>query len=117
MDNIITGERIADLLIARGISFEQKRMFGGVCFMVDDKMCLGTYKGSIMARVDPAEEEQLSQRTGAAPMVHGGRAMPGFMMIDPEGYESDANLEFWVEKSLEYNPKVKVSKKKKSGKS
>ncbi|MEQ1747202.1 MAG: TfoX/Sxy family protein [Saprospiraceae bacterium] len=112
MENHITATRIADILTAKGITFEHKRMFGGDCFMVDDKMLTGTYKGGIMARVDPAEEAGLTQRPGASAMIHGGRAMPGFLMIDPVGYESDRDLVFWVEKCLEFNPKAKASKKK-----
>ena len=112
MENLITGERIADLLLTKGVAFEQKRMFGGVCFMVDDKMCLGTYQGGLMARVGPEEADHLSRRLGASPMLHGGRAMVGYLMIEPEGYESDADLDFWVEQCLAYNPKAKSSKKK-----
>ena len=114
-NNHITAERIADLLTAKNIPFEHKRMFGGDCFMVDDKMLMGTYKGGIMARVDPAEEDTLTRRPGAAAMIHGGRAMPGFLMIEPVGYESDTDLAFWVKKALEFNPKAKAksSKKKK----
>ena len=113
MDNLITGERIADLLISKGIVFEQKKMFGGLCFMVDDKMLMGTYKGGIMARVDPAESDQLAEHSGASHMIHGGKGMPGYLMIESEGYESDEALLFWMEKCLEFNPKAKASKKKK----
>lgn len=112
MDNHITAARIADILTAKGIVYEQKRMFGGDCFMVDDKMLTGTYKGGIMARVDPAEEADLTCRPAASAMIHGGRAMPGFLMIDPAGFEADRDLVFWVEKCLEYNPKAKSSQKK-----
>ncbi len=113
MENLITGERIADILTVKGITYEQKKMFGGLCFMVDDKMLIGTYKGGIMARIDPAETEALVNRPGASQMIHGGRLMPGYLMLEPIGYESDTALNFWVEKCLEHNPKVKVSKKKK----
>jgi TfoX/Sxy family transcriptional regulator of competence genes len=111
--NHITAARIADVLTAMGIAYEQKRMFGGDCFMVDDKMLMGTYKGGIMARVDAAEEDTLTRRPGTTAMIHGGRAMPGFLMIEPVSYESDADLKFWVKKAMEFNPKAKASKKKK----
>ena len=62
MDNLITGERIADLLSIKGIDFEQKKMFGGLCFLVDDKMLAGTYKGGIMARVSPDEADRLAEQ-------------------------------------------------------
>ena len=113
MENFITGERIADLLASKGIAYEQKRMFGGLCFMVDDKMLIGTYKGGVMARVDPAEAETLANRPGANHMIHGGRPMPGFLMIEQAGFERDADLSFWLDKCLEYNPKAKAGGKKK----
>ena len=112
MENQITGERIANLLNASGIAFEQKKMFGGLCFMVDDKMLMGTYKGGVMARVDPAEAGSLAEQHGVSQMIHGGRPMVGYMMLEPPVYESDQELGFWVEKCLEYNPKAKSSKKK-----
>ena len=112
MDNHFTAERIVDVLIGKNVTFEQKRMFGGECFMVDDKMCLGTYKNGLMARVDPEEAEALTQRPGAEHMIHGGRPMAGYLFIELEGYENDSDLSFWVEKCLAWNPKAKKSKKK-----
>jgi len=112
MENQITGERIANLLSANGVAFEQKKMFGGLCFMVDDKMLMGTYKGGVMARVDPAEADSLIERSGASQMIHGGKPMVGYLFIEPEGYETDSQMSFWMEKCLDYNPKAKASKKK-----
>jgi TfoX/Sxy family transcriptional regulator of competence genes len=111
--NHITAARITDMLTAKNIPFEHKRMFGGDCFMVDDKMLMGTYKGGIMARIDPAEEETQAARPSASAMIHGGRAMPGSLMIEPVGYESDTDLDFWIKKAMEFNPMAKSTKKKK----
>ena len=113
MDNHLTAERIANLLDLKGIAFEQKRMFGGDCFMVDDKMCIGTYKGGIMARIDPIESETLTQRQSASQMTHGGKPMKGYLFVEPEGYDSDIDLGFWVDKCVAFNPKAAASKKKK----
>lgn len=112
MENLLTGERIANLLEAKGVTFSQKKMFGGLCFMVDDKMLMGTYKGGVMARVDPTEAEQLIEQKGASQMIHGGKAMVGYLMLEPDRYESDVELGFWVDKCLTYNPLAKSSKKK-----
>ncbi len=112
-DNNITADRIRIILEPKGLLLEEKKMFGGWCFMVDAKMCIGTYKGGIMARVDPKEVEQLLEREGANQMIHGGRPMTGYIMLDPEAYDSDVDLEFWVQKCLEFNPKAKASRKKK----
>jgi TfoX/Sxy family transcriptional regulator of competence genes len=112
MDNHITAERIADILLAKNIVYEQKRMFGGVCFMLDDKMCLGTYKNGLMARVGPEAADMLAERPGASQMMHAGRTMVGYLFIESEGYERDSDLSFWVEQCLAFNPKVKKAKKK-----
>ena len=47
------GERIANILRDRGIPFVEKHMFGGVAFMVDNKMCVGVIRENLMARIDP----------------------------------------------------------------
>lgn len=81
--------------------------------MVDDKMCFGTYKGGLMARVAPEEVAQLTKMQGAEPMIHGGRPMTGYIFLEPEGYESDTQLSFWIQKCLDFSPRAKSSKKKK----
>lgn len=107
-------DRIRTNLQQLNVYWTEKRMFGGDCFMVDEKMCFGTYQGGLMARVDPSEAEELSQREGAAQMIHGGRTMTGYLMIQAEGYDAEVDLEFWIQKCLEFNPKAKASKKRQS---
>ena len=106
-------DRMRRILTARGISWEEKRMFGGDCFMVDDKMCFGTYKGGIMARVAPEEVDELTQKEGARQMIHGGRPMTGYLFLEADAYDADAELEFWIGRCLAFNPKARSSKKKK----
>ena len=103
-------DRLRNALSNRKVVWTEKKMFGGNCFMVDDKMCFGAYKGGLMARVDPGEADELATRNGAGQMIHGGRPMNGFLFIEPEGYDSDEDLEFWVWKCLEFNPKARASK-------
>ena len=107
-----TLDRLRNLLRERHVPWMEKRMFGGDCFMVDDKMCFGTYKGGIMFRVDPDLDIQALNRLGTSTMVQGGREMPGFVQAEPQAYDSNADLEFWVDQCLIYNPKAKASKKK-----
>ena len=106
-------ERMRNVLSAKSVNWKEKRMFGGNCFMVDDKMLMGTYQGGIMARIDPVELDELVEQVGAEQMIHGGRPMKGYLMIQSAGFEADQDLEFWVQKCLEFNPKAKSSKKKK----
>ena len=106
-------DRLRNILQQKNTVWEEKRMFGGDCFMVNGKMCFGTYKGGLMARVEPDEIPELEKRLGAGQMIHGGRPMKGYMFIEPEGFDDDADLEFWVDRCLAFNPKAKASKKKK----
>jgi len=105
--------RIRNTLVAKGTDWEEKRMFGGLCFMVDGKMCFGTYKGGMMARINPEEVDKLIENEAADQMIHGGRPMNGYLFIQPEGYETDEDLEYWIRACLAFNPFAKASKKKK----
>ncbi|MBI1224583.1 MAG: RNA methyltransferase [Bacteroidetes bacterium] len=115
MENkLITAARIADALTAKGIVYEEKKMFGGICFLVNDKILAGANRDNkLLTRIDPEEETELLTREGTSMMVHGNRPMSGFMYVEEAAYESDADLDFWLEKCLAYNPKAKSSKKKK----
>jgi hypothetical protein len=106
-------DRIRDVLSARKVQWTEKKMFGGDCFMLDDKMCFGTYKGGLMARVAPEEIDALAARPGAAQMIHGGRPMTGYLFIEPEGYDMEDDLRFWIDRCLAFNPRARSSKKKK----
>ena len=105
-------ERIRAIMKSKKAIWTEKRMFGGNCFMVDDKMCFGTYRGGLMARVNPSGLEELMARKGAEQMIHGGRPMTGYLFIEPLGYDMEEDLEFWITKCLEFNPLAKSSKKK-----
>lgn len=105
-------ERLRNILSAKKVKWIEKRMFGGDCFMVDDKMVFGPYQGGIMVRVAPEEVDELLKRDGAEQMMMGAKTMKGFLMIQPEGYDSEEDLEFWVDKCLEFNPRAKSSKKR-----
>jgi TfoX/Sxy family transcriptional regulator of competence genes len=105
-------ERLNRIISDRKLGWTVKEMFGGHCFMLDDKMCFGTYQGGLMARVGPEKIEQLKEKKGASQMLHGGRLMKGFLIIEPEGYDMDEDLEFWIDQCIEFNPKAKSSKKK-----
>lgn len=106
-------ERLRQLMEERHVTWTEKAMFGGDCFMVNDKMCFGTYQGGLMIRVDPARVEEYTRRPAIRIMIHGGRPMHGFLMVRPEGYDRDEDLAYLVDQCLAYNPMAKASKKKK----
>ena len=106
-------ERMRNILIAKEVTWIEKKMMGGITFMVDNKMCFGTLKGGLLCRIDPQERDELLSKTGAEIIRQGGREMKGYVHIQPAGYESDQALEFWISKCLAFNPKAKSNKKKK----
>ncbi len=103
--------RISALLTARRVRFEAKRMMGGICFMVADKMCVGTAKNLLMVRFDPARHEEVLARPGAGPMDFTGRPMRGYVFVQPAALRNDAVLVSWLELALAYNPRAKSSKR------
>ena len=107
-------ERIRDILNFKKVHFTEKRMFGGNAFMVDEKMLMGTFQGGLMARVEPELVESLIEKEGASQMKMRDRIMTGYLRIEPEGYDLEEDLEFWIQQCLDFNPKAKASKKKKS---
>lgn len=92
--------------------FEEKKMMGGVCYLVDGKMCAGIVKNKLMARIDPAIQEQALSQKGCREMDFTGKPMKGFVFVDPEGIDTDSALEYWIRLCLEYNPSAKSGKKK-----
>ena len=93
---------------------EEKTMFQSLAFMVDQKLCIGVKNQEIMCRIDPDIFENVLEKQGCRPMIHGNRTMKGYVFIDPTGYTNKEDFDFWVGLALEYNPKAKSSKKKKS---
>lgn len=91
---------------------------GGYCFFVDDKMCVGldidkaTGQDRLMARIGEEKMQAALQKTGCRSMDITGRPMKGFVFVDPEGFDLDADLEYWVRLCVEHNPFAKSSKKK-----
>lgn len=112
IDNFLL-DRIRHCLSEQGVEWIEKRMFGGCCFMVDDKMCLGTFRGGIMARVGPDELANLLDQAGVEQMMNGGRVMKGYAFLQPEAYDADVDMQFWIDKCLAFNPLARASKKKK----
>lgn len=105
-------DRIREALVAQK-RVEEKTMFQGMCFMVDDKMCVCVRDDEMMCRVGPEKYEKVLERNGAGPMIHGGRTMKGFVFVSPEGYMDKKDFDYWIKLCLEFNKIANPSKKKK----
>ena len=92
---------------------EEKKMFGGLCFMVNHKMCIGVERDRIMVRLDPARYEEALEKEGCSPMDFTGKPMRGYVFVDKDVLTTQKELNYWIQLALEYNAVAKASKKRK----
>ncbi|MBV1888149.1 MAG: TfoX/Sxy family protein [Urechidicola sp.] len=110
--NEFLGDRIRQTLNDKQVSFFEKRMFGGLCFMVDEKMCLGIVKDEVMARIGVDVYEDALKKEGCNEMNFTGRPMKGYVFLTDEAIDLDTDLEYWIQLALDFNPLAKASKKR-----
>ena len=91
----------------------EKRMFRGVTFMVNDKMCITAGDNKIMCRIDPSIHEEALKRKGCEAVKMKGREYKGYVYINEEGIKTKKDLDYWIRLALEFNTLAKSSKKKK----
>ena len=94
-ENEVLIERIRPLLAGRA-GFSEKKMFGGVCFLINGNMCLGTWKGSLIVRLGKEKHEETLARPHTRPANITGRVMTGWALVEPSGIESERDLKTWV---------------------
>jgi TfoX/Sxy family transcriptional regulator of competence genes len=90
---------------------EEKKMFGGLCFLVDDKICVGVKKDRMLVRLDPAIYEEALEKEGVVPMSRTGVGMKGYVFVIDEFLDTQKDLEYWIKLALKFNPFAKSSKK------
>jgi TfoX/Sxy family transcriptional regulator of competence genes len=110
-------EKLADriresLSEVRGV--KEKKMFGGIAFMVKDKMCVGVDKDDLMLRCDPAETDALLTKKGARIFDLSGKPMKGWLLIGSEGTSGKKDFDYWINMALDSNKKVSGSKRTKN---
>ena len=105
--------RVRERIVETHKNIEEKKMFGGLCFMVNDKMCLGVEKERLMLRIDPEKYDELLEKEGCTPMDFSGKPMKGFVFIDVDALKTKKQLNYWIDLALDYNKLAKSSKKKK----
>lgn len=94
-------DRLRDILAAEP-DVTEKRMFGGLAFMVVGHMALAATSGGLMLRVDPDESEALLLDPNATRMVMQGRELAGWLLIDLDAAASDNDLSRWVDLGVDY---------------
>src|ERR1700740_304525 len=94
--------RIRELIAAeRGV--EEKRMFGGLAFLINGNMSVAASgRGGLMVRVPPAETDKLLTRQQGEPMVRAGRETRGWLRVAVDGVKTKRQLQSWVSRGVEY---------------
>jgi TfoX/Sxy family transcriptional regulator of competence genes len=94
--------RIRELILTeQGVT--EQRMFGGLAFLIDGNMSVSASgQGGLLLRVEPAETDALLAKQHAAPFQMRGRAMRGWLRVDPEGLRTKRQLERWVARGVAY---------------
>lgn len=94
--------RIRELL-AETAGVTETPMFGGLAFLVDGHMTVAASRtGGLLARVDARQFERLIATTDAEPMVMGGRAMTGWLLVPAASVSTKRKLATWVTRSASY---------------
>jgi TfoX/Sxy family transcriptional regulator of competence genes len=98
--NIKLAERIRSQL--DGMPFVEKKMFGGVGFLLNGNMACGVNKDDLIVRVDPEKHPALLKKPHAKPFDLTGRPMKGWLVIEAEGCKTDKQLSTWVKEGISF---------------
>lgn len=94
-------ERVSDAL-GDMPTLEAKKMFGGVGYMVSGNMAVGVYKENLIVRVGQEGFEEKMSLPHTIPFDITGKAMKGWLMVVPEGVESDGDLNYWIDQGVNF---------------
>src|SRR5215510_9452877 len=97
-DPKLVGRLSAILAERRGI--EQRKMFGGVAYLLNGNMCVGVHKDWLIARAGERRAASLLERAHVRPMDITGKPMKGWIMVGPDGLKKKANLLRYVDAAL-----------------
>lgn len=86
---------------------EEKRMFGGIAFMVNGKMCLTAGADRMMCRIDPGIHETVVKRKGCRTVFMKGREYKGYVYVNEDNLQTKAALNYWVTLALDFNKKAR----------
>lgn len=94
-------QRLRDVLYPLSAA-EEKKLFGGLSFMVNGNMTVGVHKNGLIARVGLEKYEASLNKPGADLFQPTGKPMAGWVLIAPEGCQSDEDMRYWVKLALEF---------------
>ncbi len=103
--------RVRDALASRS-DVEEKKMMGGLIFMVDGKMCLGVLGDELMIRYDPEMKAALMKEKGVRDTIFNDKPTRGLLFVSLKNLDSEKDFKRWIKYALDFNPKATASKKK-----
>ena len=109
-------EKLADRIrkaFARRKGITEKKMFSGLSFLLNGKMCCGVLEDVLVARVNPEGAEKLLEKPHVRPMDFTGRPMKGFLYVSSGGHKTDKQLVSWIERSIDFVLSLPAKRKKK----
>lgn len=109
--NTQLADRVRELIAERTTNVEERKMFGGLCFLVDDKICVAVKADKMLARVAPELYESLIEEEGCTPMSRSGTNMTGYLYVADDHLHTQKQLARWVNLALDFNPRAKSAKK------
>ena len=97
-------EKLAERIRAElsGVPFVEKKMFGGIGFLVHGNMACGVHKNAMIVRVDPEKHAALLKKPHARPFDITGRPMKGWLIVDTDGYKTAKQLSAWVKEGVDF---------------
>jgi TfoX/Sxy family transcriptional regulator of competence genes len=110
-----TSEQMLDRIreaLADQPDVEEKKMFNGICFMVNGKMCVCSGKGLMLCRIGEKQAKAVIEQHGVRQMVMRGKPMKDYVQVDESTLRTKKELEGWVRLALNFNKEAKSSKKK-----
>ena len=98
-------ERIRQAL-ARRKNIDEKKMFGGIGFMLNGNMLIGVWKDGLIVRLGTDEGDKALKRPHVKEFDITGRSMKGWVLVGPEGLADDDSLKNWIQKALKFVGKM-----------
>ena len=103
-------ERIRHLL-ARRKHVEEKRMFGGIGFLLNGNLLVGVWKDSLCVRLGPDQAEEALLKTHVKEFDITGKPMKGWVLVAPQGVEGDDQLRGWIQRAAKFVGKLPAKEK------
>ena len=104
-------DRVRDHLVQHPeLIIDEKKMFSGMAFMVNGKMCINISGNNLMCRFDPALQDEVAEKRGYQPMIMKGKSLQGYCYVEPDRIKSKKEFEYWLNLCLDYNSTAKLAK-------